>query len=60
MVTHKVIIWVIEIIIVMAGLFAIQLPLRRKPFRTARKLVFVLKLLLIPASAFFLMVPDIS
>lgn len=60
MVTHKVIIWVIEIIIVMAGLFAIQLPLRRKPFRAARKLVFVLKLLLIPASAFFLMVPDIS
>ncbi len=58
MVTQKVILWVIEIIIVMAALFAIQLPLRRKPFRTARTLVFAVKILLIPAAAFFLIATD--
>ena len=58
MVTQKVIIWVIEIIIVMAVLFAIQLPLRKKQFASARKLVFAVKLLLIPASAFFLIATD--
>ncbi len=48
---EQMILWILEIIAFMAGLYAVQIPLRKKGFPALKAIIFVLKILLIPAAA---------
>lgn len=50
---EQMILWILEIIAFMAGLYAVQMPLRKKGFPALKAIIFVLKILLIPAAALF-------
>ena len=47
------ILWILEMIILLASLFVVQIPLRKKRIPALRVFVFVIKVLLIPAAALF-------
>ena len=47
------VLWILEIIAFMAVLFVVQIPLRKKGAPALKVIIFVLKILLIPAAALF-------
>ena len=51
-------IWIGEIALSWAALFAVQIPLRRKPHPVACTVVYCVKLVLIPLAAFFFVAVD--
>ena len=48
---EQMLLWILEIIAFMVGLYAVQIPLRKKGFPALKAIIFVLKILLIPAAA---------